>query len=664
MKIRFLFFFFLLFPLCLQAQDEPSVEQLLDGYGELDGVESGDYEAMTDLLQDLNAHKLNLNTATRGQLEQLPFLSARQVEDLLYYVYKYGPVRSWGELSMVETLDEHTRRLLSAFAVVADSAKADRLPSFRELLRRSRHDLLVTGKIPFYERRGDRNGYLGYPYRHSFRYQFGDNRHLKAGLTGAQDAGEPFFSNRNKAGYDYYSGYIQLNDMGRLRTLVIGRYRLKFGLGLAMNSDVGFGKLMALSSLGRGGTAIRGHSSRMEASYLQGAAATVALTKAFALTAFASYRAVDATLRSDTDAIQTLLKTGYHRTQSEMDRKHNAHALLVGAHLNYRRAPLSLGLTAFHSSFDKPLLPQTAQRFRRYAPSGSRFWNMSLDYGYQAGRWSLSGETATGNSHAVATLNTLSLRLSSALSLLAVQRFYAYRYYSLYSQSFSDGGSIQNESGAYLGVNWRPRRGLSLMAYADYAYFPWPRYLSDAASHACDLYLMADHQRPHWSWMARHRMRLRQRNRSGQPTLGDLAEYRSRLRVGYRGTGWSWQTQADVAYSHFQEGSFGYMLTQQGNCALGRVSLQATVSYFHTDDYNSRVYTYERGMRYGFSFPMYYGEGIHYALWGRVSLHPRLSLTAKIMTTDYFDRHSISSSYQQIDRSSMTDLEMQFRWTF
>lgn len=664
MKTQLLFFFFFLFALGLQAQEEPSVEQLLDEYGDLDGVESGQYEAMADLLQDLHAHKINLNTATREQLEQLPFLSANQVEDLLYYVYKYGPVRSWGELSMVETLDERARNLLPAFLVVADTTRTGALPTFKQLLRRSHHELFATGKIPFYRRRGDRNGYLGYPYRHSLRYQFGDNHHLKVGFTGAQDAGEPFFSNRNKAGYDYYSAYIQLRDMGPLRNLVIGRYRLKFGLGLVMNSDVGFGKLMTLSSLGRGGTSLRGHSSRMEAPYLQGAAATLTLTRAFALTAFASYRAVDATLRSDTDAIQTLLTTGYHRTQSEMDRKHNAHALLLGGHLDYRWQQFHLGLTASYSSFDKPLIPQTTQRFRRYAPTGNRFWNMSLDYGYQTGRWNLSGETATGNSHALATLNTLSLRLSSALSLLAVQRFYAYRYYALYSQSFSDGGTIQNESGAYLGLNWRPRRGLSLTAYADYAYFPWPKYLSDDTSHACDLYLMGTQERTRWSWMARYRMRLRQRNLPDHSALGHEATHRSRLRVGYQASRWSLKTQADVAYSHFQTGSLGYMLTQQGNCTLGPLSLQATVAYFHTDDYNSRVYSYERGMRYGFSFPMYYGEGIHYALWGRLTLHPRLSLTAKIMTTDYFDRHHISSSYQQIDHSSMTDLEMQLHWKF
>ena len=39
-------------------------------------------------------------------------------------------------------------------------------------------DLSATGKIPFYERRGDQNGYLGYRYRHDLRYQFNYNRKI------------------------------------------------------------------------------------------------------------------------------------------------------------------------------------------------------------------------------------------------------------------------------------------------------------------------------------------------------------------------------------------------------------------------------------------------------------------------------------------------------
>ena len=104
------------------------------------------------------------------------------------------------------------------------------------------------------------------------------------------------------------------------------------------------------------------------------------------------------------------------------------------------------------------------------------------------------------------------------------------------------------------------------------------------------------------------------------------------------------------------------MLSQSATWS-GLRGLQATVQggYFHTDDYASRIYTYERGLLYAFSFPAYFGEGLHYALFLRADMGQRWMLIAKLSVTDYFDRDHISSGLQQIDRSSKADLELQLR---
>ena len=57
-----------------------------------------------------------------------------------------------------------------------------------------------------------------------------------------------------------------------------------------------------------------------------------------------------------------------------------------------------------------------------------------------------------------------------------------------------------------------------------------------------------------------------------------------------------------------------------------------------------------------------YGEGIRYWLMLRANAGRNLMLTAKVGVTDYFDRTIISSSYQEIDRSSKTDVDIQLRW--
>jgi len=123
-------------------------------------------------------------------------------------------------------------------------------------------------------------------------------------------------------------------------------------------------------------------------------------------------------------------------------------------------------------------------------------------------------------------------------------------------------------------------------------------------------------------------------------------------------------TQADaILLDNRLERSKGVMISQQAGYTHRWLRLDANIGWFRTDDYDSRLYQYEPSVRYDFSFPMYYGHGIHYALMVRADIGA-FSFAAKATTTDYFDRSVISSGLQEIKRSSMTDLILQVRCRF
>jgi len=654
----------IMLPVAAQAQTKPDWQSYYEQLSTLDEAENATWEDAYDALCELEQHKIDLNTATREDLERLVFLTQQQVEELSEYLYKYAPMRSLGELSMIESLDEPRRKLLECF-VYLDDRPQQRFPSLKNILNYGRNELMASARVPFYERRGDRNGYLGYRYKHGLRYTYSYGQNVKIGMVAAQDAGEPFFAGRNAWGYDYYSFYLMLRHWGRLKALAVGRYRLKIGMGLVMNNDYGFGKTVTLSTLGRSTNGIRAHTSRSEANYLQGAAATVALFRGFDLMAFASHRRIDTTPTTDSAAIATLLQTGYHRTPSEMNRKHNASQTLFGTHLRYTSGGFHAGITALHTAFSKPLRPNTRSLYRQYDPIGKQFWNASLNYGYTNGRLSFQGETATGNTHALATLNMLSYRLSSSLSVMALQRFYSYRYQSLFGESFREGARVQNESGMYVGAEWQASHRLKLSAYTDYAYFPWARYRVSKASRSSDNLLSAVWQKGNLTIAARYRLRFRQQDNEDKTQLVNTTEHRCRLSVALNGgTHWLFKTQIDGVCHHALAGSNGIMGTQTVGYTARRMVLNAAFGYFNTHDYNSRVYVYERGMRYNFSFPVFFGHGMRYMVMGRASLSSQLSLLCKVGTTHYFDRDHISSSYQQIDRRSQTDADVQLVWKF
>lgn len=646
------------------AQDNQSRpwETYLNDVMTLEDVESESLETVYDLLCELEQHPLDINTVTRETLEQFPFLSAQQIEEIIEYRDRYGPLKSIGELQMVRSLDYAQRRLLTYFIYIGDEPERG-FPKLDDIARYGRHELMATARIPFYRRKGDDGDYLGDPYRHWLRYQFTYHDAVKAGIVGAKDAGEPFFTGRNRWGYDHYAFYLQLRGLGRLESLCLGHYRISMGMGLVMNSDFSLGKIAMLQNLGRASTGLRAHSSRSD-NYLQGAAATLNLGRGLRLTTFVSYRPIDATLNKDGTAA-TLLNTGYHRTAAEMDKKHNLNMMKAGGSLSYQNRGLHIGLNMAYSQLSRELKPNTSALYRKNYPQGKDFLNTSLDYRYASHRLSLNGETAIDKAGHLATINTASIRLSDTWSMMALQRFYAYSYASIDAQSFSEGGRVQNESGAYLGLTWRPLPNLRLDAYTDFAYFAWARYQVSQSSYNWDHLLQGTWQHRRWTLDARYRLRLKQKDNADKTALDSHPEHRMRLGISYAGEGgFGTHTQIDGGYYAYGEKEWGMMISQSLSYEGRRLRLNGGVGYFHTDSYDSRVYLYEKGPLYNYGLASFYGEGIRYWLMARAAVGQKLTLTAKIGVTDYFDRSTIGSSYQQIDASSMTDMDLQVRWKF
>jgi hypothetical protein len=137
---------------------------------------------------------------------------------------------------------------------------------------------------------------------------------------------------------------------------------------------------------------------------------------------------------------------------------------------------------------------------------------------------------------------------------------------------------------------------------------------------------------------------------------------RARFRFSFNDDRWNLRTQFDFVSSSYNDKSNGYMISQNIACAaFHRLSLYGNIGYFNTDDYASRVYTYEHSMLYSFSFPSYFGEGIRYAIGTKIDISRNIIAEAKFGTTKYFDRSCIGSGLSQINKSYKNDLELQLR---
>ena len=92
-------------------------------------------ENLMDELTDLKEHPIPINMATKEQLERFPFLSDQLVENILYYIYKYGPMLSDKELMMVEGMDVQTARCLKLFITFQQPEKEENKLTFKNIFK-------------------------------------------------------------------------------------------------------------------------------------------------------------------------------------------------------------------------------------------------------------------------------------------------------------------------------------------------------------------------------------------------------------------------------------------------------------------------------------------------------------------------------------------------
>ncbi|MEZ5195670.1 MAG: hypothetical protein R2764_04525 [Bacteroidales bacterium] len=82
-----------------------------------------------------------------------------------------------------------------------------------------------------------------------------------------------------KNGFDFYSGFISLQDIGFLKALSIGDYHLDFGQGLTLATGLAFGKSATSIDMKRFAGGVRPSTSANENLFFRGAATTIRIKK-------------------------------------------------------------------------------------------------------------------------------------------------------------------------------------------------------------------------------------------------------------------------------------------------------------------------------------------------------------------------------------------------
>lgn len=641
------------------------------------------WENLFEELSDLKENPLNINSATKEQLERFPFLNSQLIENILYYLYKYGAMVSINELMVVEDMDLATFRLLKPFITCQPLEEKTHTPTLKSILKYGKQELSARMDIPLYTRAGyqpftsdyikenPNKRYLGPSFYHNLRYKFRYTDKVYIGFTAEKDPGEPFFAGNNKKGYDYYSPYFYIRDFGKIRALALGNYRLNYGYGLVMNTDFNMGKTTALNTLLNRESGIKKHSSTDEYNYFQGIAGSIQLSEHFTADAFYSYRQMDGIV--DNRFITSLKEDGYHRIPRDYEKKNSLTNQLIGSNIQYNGKNFELGLTAVYNFFNKVLNP-TYRPYNKYYPRGSDFFNLGANYKFFLKKLTWMGEVAMDKDRRMAALNTLRYRPNANFQLIAMHRFYDVAYQSMYARSVGEGSMVQNESGFYLGMEADELWYFKLTAYIDFFYFPWKKYqMTKNGTRGIDGVIQLDYSPNHELDMFIH-YRYKNKFKDYNPAEGDkitvpYIQQKGRYQLTYSPNDeLVLKTTADVVYNAYQhkDPSKGFLIKQSIGYKFPKLPLQldASVAWFKTDDYASRITVYEKSLLYSFSMPSFYGEGERFSFNTRYELNKHIVLQGKYACTHYRDREVISSGLEQIEGNLKSDLYFQVQFKF
>ena len=671
----------------LRAQDVVSttgqlIADIFEQYS-AESEETIDYDSFYEDLLSCAQNPINLNQTTREELEKLPFLSEIQVENIIVYVYRFGPMQTIYELQLVEGLDMTDIRRMLPFVKIGDGVETNKKIYWNDLLKYGKSELCFRFDKGLETKEGYQflpkedinsvqvNGgnYLGSEIYNSLRYCFHYKDRVQFGLMAEKDAGEQFWGSTHK-GYDFYSFHAQLNNFGKFKTIVVGDFRANFGQGLVLHPEFGIGKSSYVLNVTPRNSGLKKFSSADESNFFRGGGATARLGK-FDISAFYSNKMIDGDTVNGT--FSNILKTGYHRTLDELSKKYTVNQQIVGGNATYTNMNLQVGVTAVHTEFDNTLTSDKSV-YNFFFFSGKKQNTGGIFYRYRWEKLNLFGETATTDNGSIATLNGCYFSPLSNISLVVLHRYYSPEYDTFYASSFSETSKINNESGLYLGAEIRPFRKWKFAAYADSYRFPWPKYGIDVPSIGKDYLFQADFAPKRYIAMYwRFKFTEKQTNLSTlgavMPVVVPLQKTSLRYQLTYAYGNFSFKNvvegnlsrQADTGWT------YGVIALQDVSYAFQSIPLKVDFRYqfFDAVNYENRLYSSEKDVLYAFSIPMYFGLGNRYYLNLQYDLNKQLSLWFKIAQTVYADdRESLSSGNETISGNRKTDVRLLVKWEF
>lgn len=587
-------------------------EVILDIYNAVSEFGEADFEQLQTDLYALHENPINLNNTNDEELQQLYFLSPKQIDDILLYADKH-PFEELYELQMIPSLADYEIRNLIPFVRVGASAQNNNKVYAREVFAHAKHEIITrvdARKIETFE--GSDPMFVQTRYRFDYQRKVIFGGQLKRPAAG-------------KAKDLQYGMYLQLSDLGKLHKLVAGNFQASFGQGLVLAPVFHSGKSMYVQSIGQSRYGLRYYSSA-DGEGMHGIGATFR-------------HAWNKQTRLDISALYSLKRANDSTWQH-----------IVGANLTMRHKKLEVQVTAVEKIWSDSIRPYNNAKYNRHYFRGYNQFVGGASVRYNYGWFDAFAEVATSQNYdrfgdnaqrwGVGVIAGSRFYPTDELSLIALYRYYSPFFDNDMGYGFSETSRINDEHGGYLGFEITRLKNWRFSGYGDVFYFSGYKYGLGELTGTIGYDVMAEAKysviRSQFSaYSASLRLRARQK--------GSSSTYAARAQFDWSKGGWSLRTTADANYVS----SYGVSIAQDiaydftpYTVHRTPLSLRLRLQGFDAQKWENRIYLYEHDVLYAFSIPATYGLGGRAYVCMRWQMIKQLALYLRLSETVYSDKRT------------------------
>jgi hypothetical protein len=604
MRFKYFTFFFSLWIALIGNCQEAKLSEAIESIAEelaADDSNNEEVATYTEKLFELAEDPVNLNSTDEDELSRLFFLTSFQVKALADYSRSSGKILSVYEIAAIPGFDRETTEMMIPFIIFREDSSPH--------LKHSpfRHTLLtnITSKPGAKDTTSS-----GSPLKVLSKYRFSAGG-FSGGFTIEKDPGEKFSSGKP----DFISSHLAYKGSGLIRRIIIGDFSARFGQGTNTNTGIRTGLSLTAPGYMAARSEIRQYTSTDENSFFRGMAAEFSIRNLL-FSAYYSKNRIDATMNSDgSESITNFYTSGLHNTPSLMLKKDVVTDLAYGINLSYSFSKTRIGAVWSEDRLSFPVINEDPDPEEAFDFEGDRNSLYTIYYNSLLNRILLYGEITVNQSCKHAMVQGVSMRLSDRLTINGLFRNYEKGFYSINGKGPGSSSPAWNESSILGNFTFEAAKHLFISAGCDFRNYPWLRYRNSAPSRAirqevgakylpyanltiealCN-FSFSMHDDPESTFIP-----LQEELRTKYARVSVRYSPVENLKLG---------TRADYKIVK-PSGSKGVLLLQDVSYAFRKIPLTCWFRYcfFSTEDWDSRIYTYENDLLYSFSIPALSGVG-------------------------------------------------------